>query len=184
MKVEKYMDLLDRWGARMALTSIHDREEVVRFHFGESIFALSAADIGDGRLADVGSGAGFPGLALKLAVPSLPLTLIEPNKRKCAFLHEIVRSLELTDVRIIAARFESSPIERHSLRSIACRALGKPELLLDWASEKLMIGGSVLLWIGTTEAEALLNERTWNWDRPTLIPGTRERFLLRGRRAS
>ena len=184
MKVEKYMDLLDRWGARMALTSIHDREEVVRFHFGESIFALSAADIGDGRLADVGSGAGFPGLALKLAVPSLPVTLIEPNKRKCAFLHEIVRSLELTDVRIIAARFESSPIERHSLRSITCRALGKPELLLDWASEKLKIGGSILLWIGTTEAEALLNERTWNWDRPTLIPGTRERFLLRGRRES
>lgn len=180
-KVQKYMDLLDKWGARMPLTSVHDPEEVVRFHFGESIFALSTVGMRDGRLADVGSGAGFPGLAIKLANPALSVTLIEPNKKKCAFLHEVVRSLELNDVQIIASGFDSSGIEHHSVSLISCRALGQRDRMLAWSRDRLIRGGLILLWLGDDDARALQNESGWKWDMPSLIPGSRARFLLRGR---
>jgi 16S rRNA (guanine527-N7)-methyltransferase len=182
VKVQKYIDLLDKWGAHMSLTSIRDPVTMVRFHFGESIFALSMPTVGNGRLADVGSGAGFPGLALKLANPSLSLALIEPNKKKCAFLHEAVRSLELNDVQIVPTEFGASHIENQSLSSISCRALGQHRLLLGWAKEKLVEGGSILLWIGDRDADTIRTEHGWEWDSPVLIPAARERFLLRGRR--
>lgn len=179
-KVQKYMELLEKWGAKMPLTSIHDPEEIVRFHFGESIFALSAADIGNGRLADVGSGAGFPGLALKLANPSLSVTLIEPNKKKCAFLHEVVRSLGLDDVRITPTGYECSQIGDNSLSFVTSRALGRHRSLLEWVRGKLVTDGSVLLWIGDLDAQTIRADSGWKWDHPVLIPETRERFLLRG----
>ena len=179
-KVEKYMDLLDTWGCKMPLTSIREPEEVVRFHFGESIFALSLGEIENGRLADVGSGAGFPGLALKLAKPGMQVTSIEPNKKKCAFLHEVVRTLDLQGTEIVAAGFELSEIREKSLSVVTCRALGERELVLDWAKEKLAPDGSVMLWLGDKDCEAVAATVGWLWDEPALIPGTRARFVLRG----
>lgn len=179
-KIQKYMALLDKWGARMPLTSVHDPEKTVRFHFGESIFALSAAGRDDGRLADVGSGAGFPGLAIKLANPALSVSLIESSKKKCAFLHEVVRSLELDGVQIIPSTFESSQIEAGSLSFVTSRALGRNDLVLAWAREKLIQDGSVILWVGGDDSRTVPTSPGWSWAAPVLIPGTNCRFLLRG----
>src|SRR5450755_4300804 len=90
--IRKYIDLLLVWNEKISLTAITSEIDILRYHFGESLFALGAIPINSGRLADLGTGAGFPGLALKIASPSMELTLIESNRKKCAFLGEIVRA--------------------------------------------------------------------------------------------
>lgn len=181
-KVQKYMELMELWGRKISLTSVRDPEEIVRFHFGESIFALSIVKFEESRLADVGTGAGFPGLALRLAVPELRVTLIEPNRKKCAFLHEIVRSLQLENVTIIPSGYESSGIAGNSLSTIACRALGIDKPLFSWSHEVLGIHGAILLWLGHDDAEKARRIEGWHWGEPALIPGTKGRYILAGRR--
>ncbi len=178
--VQKYMDSLDTWGRKMPLTSVREPEEVLRFHFGESIFAASLCEVANGRLADVGSGAGFPGLALKLAKPGLQVTLIESNKKKCAFLHEVVRSLDLHGTEIVPTEFEAAPIAPKSLSFVTCRALGKQDRVLHWAEEKLAPDGAVILWLGKEDCVIIAATEGWRWSEPALIPGTRGRFALRG----
>src|SRR6202165_197551 len=73
----KYLDLLIRWNRVVSLTAVNDPEEIVERHFGESIFAASVVPL-NGRLADVGSGAGFPGVPLKILDPQLEALLLEP----------------------------------------------------------------------------------------------------------
>jgi 16S rRNA (guanine527-N7)-methyltransferase len=179
--VQKYMQLMDFWGRKISLTSVHDRDEIVRFHLGESIFALSAVKFKEGRLADVGTGAGFPGLALKLAAPELQVTLIEPNKKKCAFLHEIVRALGLADVTILPSTYEVSGMARNSVSIITCRALRADRRLLNWSKEALDPGGLLLLWVGAEDCERLRTNQDWSWGEPALIPGTKGRYILVGR---
>jgi 16S rRNA (guanine527-N7)-methyltransferase len=179
-KMQKYIDLMESWGRKMSLTSVRDPEEIVRFHFGESIFALSLGQIDDGRLADVGSGAGFPAMALKLARPGLSILLIEPNKKKCAFLHEVIRILDMHDVKIIPTEFETSDIESNSLSHVTCRALGRHVEVLDWAREKLQAAGETILWLGEADSEKLTHIRDWRWEPPRLIPKTKGRFILKG----
>ena len=179
-KVQEYLRLLDIWGKKMPLTSIKDPEEILRFHFGESISALSTMDVTSGRLADVGSGAGFPGLAIKLAKPQLDVLLIEPNKKKSAFLHEVVRTLHLTNVRIATDSFYETQIQDNSLSLVTCRALGDLEDLIPWAKRKLAISGKLVLWVGKEESTKTVSSPGWRWRGPTLIPGTRGRFVLSG----
>jgi 16S rRNA (guanine527-N7)-methyltransferase len=182
LKVQKYLKLLERWGQKMPLTAVRDPEAIVRFHFGESIFALSLGEMADGRLADVGTGAGFPGLALKLARPNLTVTLIEPNKKKCAFLHEIIRDLEFSGVEVISRGFETSNIAIGSLRFLTSRALAGQNSLLDWAQGTMARGGSAVFWAGQGECDLLRANDHWLWADPSLIPGTNARFILRGKK--
>lgn len=181
-KIQKYIDLLLKWGSTIPLTSIQNPEEIVRFHFGESLFALDDGEIRYGRLADVASGAGFPGLAIKLANSALSVTLIEPNKKKCAFLYEVARELELEDVQIISTGFNLSRAESGSFSFVTCRALGSHTAIAKWAHEKLIPGGSALIWVGEEASRTILMEPGWNWSMPKLIPGTRSRFLLCGKK--
>ena len=80
-KVAQYMQLLLEWNQSFSLTSVTNPSEILSRHFGESMFATSIVPIRQGRLADVGSGAGFPGLAIKIMRPELDVVLIEPNKK-------------------------------------------------------------------------------------------------------
>lgn len=181
-KVWKYMSLLELWGENMALTAIHDPAQVARFHFGESIFALSLmGETPDGRLADVGSGAGFPGLALKLVAPGMSVVLIEPNKKKSVFLREVIRELSLDGTEVASIPFESAKFDRASLSFVTCRALGHHQAVLEWAKEKLKPGGSVLLWLGQEDSAEISQAGGWMWEKPALIPGTAGRFVLKGR---
>src|SRR5690242_4781686 len=107
-KINAYIDLLMFWNAKMSLTAVRKPQDILRFHFGESLFPLQFLDIRRGRLADVGAGAGFPGFAIKIFRPELGLIPIEPNKKKCAFLAELTRVLDLSAVEIIPEPFEQS----------------------------------------------------------------------------
>src|ERR1700674_3339769 len=105
-KIREYIRLLLKWNQSVSLTSVVDTVDILTRHFGESMFACSLIPVDNCRLADLGSGAGFPGLALKIACPTLSVTLIESNKKKCAFLSEVVRALELENAEILPVRFD------------------------------------------------------------------------------
>src|SRR3981081_2216085 len=122
-KIQEYIRLLLKLNQSFSLTSVADPVEILARHFGESMFICCLIPVENCRLADLGSGAGFPGLALKIACPGLRLTLIESNKKKCAFLSEVVRSLELKDVQVLPLRFEETRVATDFADIIAARAL-------------------------------------------------------------
>jgi 16S rRNA (guanine527-N7)-methyltransferase len=115
-----YLDLILKWNARVNLTAIRTPEEMVRRHFGESLFA--AAHLGPClTLLDFGSGAGFPGLPIQLAHPGVQVTLAESRARKAAFLREAVRTLDLP-TQVWPHRVESMPDGR-AFEAVALRAV-------------------------------------------------------------
>lgn len=178
-KIQSYIDLLTIWRKKISLTTISNEEDVIRLHFGESIFALSLESFEHGRLADVGSGAGFPGLAIKLLRPNLSVTLLEPNKKKCAFLNEVTRRLELSDVQILSARFEASDIRSSDLEFVTSRALGRTNELLSWSRSTLSSNGRIILWLGAEDAKKTTKIHGWRWAQRQ-IPGTERRKILVG----
>jgi 16S rRNA (guanine527-N7)-methyltransferase len=109
-QLSAYLDLLLKWNARTNLTAIRDPEEIVRRHFGESLFAAQRLGPCD-TLLDFGSGAGFPGLPIAILRPDIAVTLAESQNKKAAFLREAVRTLGLT-TEVWAARAETMPPTR------------------------------------------------------------------------
>jgi len=179
-QVQAYVGLLIAWNKRISLTTVIDPHEVMKFHFGESLFAASVIPIQVGRLADVGAGAGFPGIPLKILNPCIDLKLIESNAKKCAFLSEAVRKLGLSDVEVVHSRMESVPSDLGPFDFVAARAVGNHAGILSWAKQRLSPLGKVVLWIGGEDANKLSSERGWNWHSPVMIPGSRQRYILVG----
>lgn len=181
-KIAKYSDLLALWNRKISLTSVVETDEILRFHFGESIFALKFCDFSQGRLADVGSGAGFPGLAIKILCPDLDVILIEPNLRKCAFLAEVVRAIDVKSVQILSKPFEDSGISTNSLQFVTSRALSQTPVLLSWSRSALVLGGSLILWVSKDSAARIQQDSLFVWDQPQVIPGTSNRVVLVGKK--
>jgi len=178
--IAEYISLLLRWNQKISLTRVTDPVEILRFHFGESLFAVRKVPIREGRLADVGAGAGFPGLALKIAVPALDVVLIDSSTKKAAFLAEVCRSLGLKGVRILKTRAEDIKADDERFEYITGRALGKYSMLLEWASRHLEPSANVVLWLGEEEVDRLSRNDNWEWRKPERIPGSKQRFILVG----
>src|ERR1700722_18294039 len=124
-QLSAYLDLLLKWNARTNLTAIRDPEEIVRRHFGESLFAaqhLGPPEQLPNTLLDLGSGAGFPGLPIALLHPEIHVTLAESQNKKSTFLREAVRTLGLQNVEIWPARAESMPPTRQ-FHTVTMRAV-------------------------------------------------------------
>jgi 16S rRNA (guanine527-N7)-methyltransferase len=115
-----YLDLLLKWNARTNLTAIRDPEEIVRRHFGESLFAAQHLGSCD-TLLDLGSGAGFPGLPIALLRPEIHVTLAESQNKKATFLREVVRTLNIP-LEIWPARAETLPPSRQ-FHTVTLRAV-------------------------------------------------------------
>jgi 16S rRNA (guanine527-N7)-methyltransferase len=180
-KILAYVRLLLKWNRHMSLTAITDPAEIVGRHFGESMFAASAIPVENCRLADVGSGAGFPGLALKIVRPGLNLSLIESSKKKSAFLSEVARTLDLSNVEVLTTRFEDiRPVEGFT-DFVTSRAVGGFPDLLRWSKTALTKRGHVLLWVGGEDVTRISNTEGWIWNPPMRIPESQRRFLLVGR---
>ena len=138
-----YLELILKWNARINLTAIRTPEEIVRRHFGESLFAgmrLGACQ----TLLDFGSGAGFPGLPIQLVRPDVAVTVAESRSKKAAFLHEVTRSLDLP-AEVWAGRVEAMPPSRR-FDTVALRAVDHMEAALGEAgrraSQRILILGS------------------------------------------
>jgi 16S rRNA (guanine527-N7)-methyltransferase len=179
-RIHAYIDLLLKWNRTISLTTVTDPDEIVKFHFGESLFAVSQLQIEKSRLADVGTGAGFPGLPLAMAIPALEVTLIESNVKKSAFLAEVIRRLKLSNVTVYKGRMESFPLEAPPFDVVTARALGQFDELLDWSHTHLAAGGRVLLWLGDSDAVDISGRPGWSWDPPQAIPGSVRRVVLSG----
>jgi 16S rRNA (guanine527-N7)-methyltransferase len=201
--ISTYIDILQRWNARINLTAIRSEEEIVTRHFGESLFAArhffppassmfppplvkgfdSANDqrlTTNDRVADLGSGAGFPGLPIKLWAPGISVTLIESNQKKAVFLREVVRALTLTNINIQNVRAEElSPGQTFDL--VTLRAVERFVAILPTAANLVARGGRLALLIGSSQvnaAQEILPEFSWQPEIP--IPGSKARTLLVG----
>src|SRR5271154_7221431 len=152
-----YLDLLFKWNARTNLTAIRDPEEIVRRHFGESLFAGLHISAETKTLLDFGSGAGFPGLPIALVHPGIQVTLAESQNKKATFLREAVRTLNLPNVEVWAARAETLPGAR-LFHTVTLRAVDSMESALLAARERIVPGGQVVLL--TTTAQTPSGGRT------------------------
>jgi len=136
-------------------------------------------DLG-GQLCDVGSGAGFPGLALKIWRPEIELTLIESNGKKCAFLAEAIRELRISDTEVFRGRYADFPLRRRAFQTITSRGVGKFSAFLVWAARHIDPSGRVMIWTGNEGIRELQAVRGWRWRDPELIPKTERRFIVVG----
>jgi len=244
-QISIYIDLLQRWNARINLTAIRNEEEIVTRHFGESFFlarhlfpgraekggpeaqasgaAQSAAGSTENReprtenwasrtenwasktehccqVLDIGSGAGFPALPLKIWMPSIRLTLVESNHKKATFLREAARVLTLTDINVITERAETlaKQIQAHPEAApdiirpdiarpdrarpdiVTLRAVEHFESILHTAATLLPPAGRLALLIGTSQLPHLTTLPTLTWNNPIRVPQSHSRELLIG----
>lgn len=178
-----YLELLLRWNRRINLTGIREPRAILRRLFGESLYLAGVVRV-RGWLVDVGSGAGFPGLALKLAAPGLKVSLIEPRRRKCAFLKEVARRCGFSSVEVVAERFESWVQSREGEEGadlITTRAVAvTPDLLRAMADLLGREGRAVFLTTGKLAEKMKAQERGWGWEPVRSVPGDGGRVVIVG----
>jgi 16S rRNA (guanine527-N7)-methyltransferase len=176
VNISTYINLLLKWNARTNLTAVRQEEEMVTRHFGESWFAARhlLAHSSASTVIDVGSGAGFPGLVLKLFAPALHLSLVESQNKKATFLKECVRTLQLSQVGVLNARAEQLEL-RASL--VTLRAVERFESIVPTAARLVEPGGRMALLIGSGQLEQAESVVAGRWETPVAIPGASARVL-------
>jgi len=182
-QIQQYTRILLAWNDKVNLTAIRDPLEILYRHFCESMFGATVLPVEKCRLADVGSGPGFPGLPLKIIRPDLELFLIESNVKKATFIAEVIRELGLTDAKVLVSRFEELGEEVAPLDFVCSRALGEFPGFLNWAGSPHVSAKNVLLWLGGRDLNEVRAIPDWTWEAPVPMPHSLQRLLLRGSRA-
>jgi 16S rRNA (guanine527-N7)-methyltransferase len=207
-----YLELLLRWNRRFNLTAVREAENIVTRHFGESLFAAAhlfpppeASDerAGDGPslsecgaapaaggegkycdLVDVGSGAGFPGMVVKIWRPSLRVVLIEAQQKKASFLREVIRQLGFGEAEVMAARAETAAVRA---RVVTLRAVEQYARVLPVAASLLHspVAGAVSARLALLIGQDQVNQATrllptFSWQPALPIPESVARVLLVG----
>ena len=180
--IQQYTKLLWRWNEKINLTAIRDPLEILYRHFCESMFGATLLPVENCRLADVGSGGGFPGLPLKILRPDLNVFLVESNVKKATFLAEVIRELGLTDARVLVSRFEELGEEVAPLDVVCSRALGDFRSFLAWAGSRSVAAKQALLWLGGRDINEIRGLPGWTWAEPKAVPKSLQRFLMLGTR--
>ena len=178
--IQQYTRILQHWNEKLNLTAIKDPLEILHRHFCESMYAAVAVPINSGRLADIGSGPGFPGLPLKILRPELQLVLVESNIKKGTFLAEVIRELGLLNARVLISRYEELGEELAPLDFVCSRAVGEFGPFLDWAASDVVSAGRVILWIGGRDLDEARKSVQWDWQEPIPVPQSLRRYLLVG----
>ena len=171
-QLEGHYALLCRWNKVLNLTSIRDESEMVRRHYGESLFLGSRLPEGSFSVADLGSGAGFPGLPLAILRPEVRVTLIESHQRKAVFLRESSRGLGNV---VVAGRRGEEIRERFDW--VVSRAVN----LSDFGKALGFLGERAGLLTGEGGVEWI---REFEWEPPIAVPWGARRFLWFGRHVS
>ncbi len=137
-----------------APTTVREPAAAVDAHVADALVALELEHVrGARRIADLGSGAGVPGLVLAAALPGSAVALVEASKRKCAFLERAVAEMELSNAEVVAERAEAwtGGIERCDL--VTARALAPLAVLVEYAAPLLVIGGALVAWKGRRDSD-------------------------------
>ncbi len=167
-----YLDLLQRWNATYNLTAIRDPRAMVTLHLLDSLAMHGHLD-GVRTLADLGAGAGLPGIPLAIARPALQVTLVESNGKKARFLREAVRSLRLGNARVVEARAEALD-EPGAFDAITARALATLPDILAVGGHLPGPGGRLLAMKGVVPHDEIAAlPPGWRLDRvhPLAVPG-------------
>jgi 16S rRNA (guanine527-N7)-methyltransferase len=144
---------LELWNRKFNLTGLEDRSRMVIELFLDSVLPSPYLP-GEGNFIDVGSGAGFPGLPLKIHCPLRNTFLLEPNSKKVSFLRHVIRLIELEGVQTIKSRVEHLPKEaRYDV--VTARALAKFGKTLDWCAPLVNPGGVLVVYLGARAEEDL-----------------------------
>jgi 16S rRNA (guanine527-N7)-methyltransferase len=168
--LEAHYELLTRWNRRINLTAIRTLEEAVERHYAESLFLAAHLPPGPLRVADVGSGAGFPGVPVAVLRPDCAVTLIESHQRKAVFLREATRALP--NVQVIAKRAEDVGVTYDHAISRAVSYEDLCPALKNLAANADLLSG----------AEEPPVELGFQWAVPTPLPWGERRYWRSGRR--
>lgn len=154
----RYYELLEEKNRVMNLTAITGEKDVAQMHFLDSLALMTVADFRGKTLIDIGSGAGFPGIPVKIAEPSLKLTLLDAQKKKVSFMEELCLALHLTEVSCEHARAEEAalqPGKRDLYDFAASRALARLNILSEMCLPFVKLGGAFLVMKSTDSDEEL-----------------------------
>ena len=151
-RFQRYYEVLTDWGERVSLTSVKDEEGIQKRHFLESaalipILEEERLSLTDKSLIDIGSGAGIPGIPLKIIDPTIKLTLMEAKQRKAEFLAALLQELDITDVVVIPRRSEETAhnaIHREQYNFAVAKALAPLSTLIELTLPFLVMGGVLI----------------------------------------
>ena len=144
----RYRQELIEWNGRFNLTAITDPDEILFKHFLDSASILGAYDKPQARVLDIGAGAGFPGLPLKILRPQWRVVLLEATGKKVTFLRHIIEMLELSEIDAVQGRAEDLAHQqeyRASFDLVTARAVASLPTLLEYAAPFCRVGGQIIL---------------------------------------
>jgi len=183
-QIQEYMKLLLAWNEKVNLTAIRDPLDILYRHFCESMFLSKVTDLSKCRLADIGTGGGFPGLPLKILVPETELFLVDSNVKKATFLAEVVRALGLSNVHVLVSRYDELGEEIAPVDFLLARALGEFGPFLHWAGGQDVDARQVALWLGAGDVKEVEKNEGWRWNEPIAVPQSLRRVILLGSRST
>lgn len=153
-----FLRMLQEWNKVMDLTAIDEEEAVIEKHFYDSLISFRYFKYDNQTILDLGSGAGFPGLVLKIAFPSLKMTLLEPTLKRCNFLNAVIKELKLNDIEVINDRAETYVKQnRECFDIVTSRAVSQLNILLELSIPFLKVSGTMIALKGKN-AEAELKQ--------------------------
>lgn len=142
IKLDKYYHLLITENEKYNLTNITEETSVYLKHFYDSLTITKAINLDNQKILDVGSGAGFPGLVLKIVFPNIKIDLLDSTAKRCNFLKQVIEELSLNDINVINARAEDYAKEnREKYDIVTSRAVAPLKHLLEYSIPMLKING-------------------------------------------
>ena len=172
-----------KWNRKVNLTSLRDLEEIASRHFGESLFLTKVLPVPSGLMIDVGSGGGVPGLPLRIAWPSMRAVLLEPNRKKAAFLKEVIRNCGIQGAEVQTQRLDKAAETtlQGCASLVTVRAVEASEELLHHLTHLLGPGGNLALFLGAKDATRVEKFPGLEWDPAVAVPHSERRRILIGR---
>ena len=154
-KLDKFYKLLILWNEKINLTTIKEENDVYLKHFYDSLTLIKAIDLEkDITLLDVGTGAGFPGIVLKIVFPNLKITLLDSLNKRINYLNEIIKELELTDIETVCIRSEDyARLNREKFDVIVARAVSHLEILSEIIIPAVKVNGYFVAMKSNIEGE-------------------------------
>ncbi len=142
---QRYYELLVEWNEKMNLTTILKKEEVYEKHFYDSLTIAFNQNMDNKKLLDIGAGAGLPSLALKIAFPTLDVTIMDSVAKKMTFVDAVIKELGLSNARTVAARAEEYIVDhREEFDIVTARAVCRMNMLVELATPYLKVGGLLM----------------------------------------